>query len=101
MALVKVTTQQLTDTAGKIRQINDAMTRLLEDIQTAINTCTSADWLSDAANATKEKMDSYRDPIQDYKAAVEKYATFLDQAAEHYEETEIMLEQNTSGMEFH
>ncbi|MBQ6264640.1 MAG: WXG100 family type VII secretion target [Clostridia bacterium] len=101
MALVKVSTQQLTDTAGKIRAINEEMTRILGDIQTAINTCTSADWLSDAANATKEKMDTYKEPIQNYKAAVEKYATFLMDAAAHYEETEIMLEQNTSGMEFH
>ena len=101
MAKVKVSTQQLIDTAKNIRTINDKMTSLLEDIQKAINTCTSADWLSDAANATKEKMDSYKQPIQDYKAAVEKYATFLDEAAAHYEETEIMLEQNTSGLEFH
>ena len=58
MALVKVSTQQLIDTAQEIRNYNEKMTQDLNDIQTAIATCTSADWLSDAARATKEKMDS-------------------------------------------
>ena len=101
MALQKVSTAELINTAEKIQEFNNKMTENLKEIQEIINTVIGADWIGDAATKTKEKMDTYNKPIEEYKANLEKYVKFLKDAAQHYEEIEIQIERNTEGTEFH
>ena len=101
MAKIKASTEVLNSTASEIRTLNNTMTSKLEAIQKEVNNLVNVSYISDAATKALEKMNTYKKPIDDYKANVEKYADFLVRAAQNIESTEITIEQNTSGLEFH
>lgn len=93
---IKISTQVLIDTAGKIRSINDSMDEKLEQINKEMINLEST-WKSDAATEIREAMRALRAAkFEDYKAVVESYAKFLDQTAQSYESTETSVLANAS-----
>ena len=92
---IKISTQVLSDTAGKIRNINTAMDDKLDQINKNMNNLEST-WKSDAATDIRAAMNALKPRFEEYKAIVESYAKFLDQTAQSYESTETSVQANAN-----
>lgn len=92
---IQVTTQVLTETAGKIRTINGNMDSKLTDINNKMNALEST-WQSSAATDIRAAMNAMKPRFEEYKNVVESYAKFLDTTAASYETTEAAAQNNAS-----
>lgn len=93
---IQVTTQVLTETAGKIRTINGNMDSKLTDINNKMNALEST-WQSSAATDIRAAMNAMKPRFEEYKNVVESYAKFLDTTAASYETTETTAQNNASA----
>lgn len=93
---IQVTTQVLTETAGKIRTINANMDSKLADINNKMNALESS-WQSSAASDIRAAMNAMKPRFEEYKNVVESYAKFLDTTAQSYETTETTAQNNASA----
>ncbi len=92
---IKISTQVLVETAGKVRTINSAMDEKLANINKAMNDL-EATWKSDGASSIRSAMNALKPRFEEYKSIVESYAKFLDQTAQSYESTESAVETNAN-----
>lgn len=92
---IKISTQVLVDTAGKVRSINDALDQKLADINKNMNDL-EATWKSDAATDIRAAMNALKPRFEEYKAVVESYAKFLVNTAQSYESTESSIQSNAN-----
>lgn len=92
---IQVTTQVLTETAGKIRSINANMDSKLADIHNKMDSLQNT-WQSSASNDIRAAMTAMKPRFEEYKNVVESYAKFLDSTAQSYEVTETTAQNNAS-----
>ncbi len=92
---INVSTQVLLDTAGKVRNCNNAMDEKLTTINQKMNDLESS-WKSDAANDIRSAMNALRPKFEEYKNVVESYAKFLTDTAQRYETTETTIQNNAN-----
>ncbi len=92
---IKITTQELKDTATKVRTINANLKDKLDDIKATMNGL-EATWQSDAAEDIRAAMNALDPNFDQYWSVVNSYATFLDDSAAKYETTEGQI-QNAAG----
>ena len=87
--LIKVDTGRVLEIANNLDNLNQDLQTNLKDIQTTINNLSSS-WTGNAANATKEAIDSFaKDYFQNYYDLVNQYVEFLRKnVVQGYEETE-------------
>jgi WXG100 family type VII secretion target len=93
---IKITTDELFATAGKIRNSNEKLTNKLGEIKAAMNGLEST-WQSEGATTIRGKMNGLEKNFQDYKAVIESYAKFLERAAQSYETTEGAIAGNANA----
>lgn len=93
---IRISTQVLTDTATKVRNINNNLDAKLADINKAMNDL-EATWKSDAANDIRAAMNALKPRFEEYKAVVESYAKFLVNTAQSYESTEGAVQSNANA----
>ncbi len=92
---IKVSTQVLTETAGKIRSINANMDNKLADINAKMNALENT-WQSSASSDIRAAMNALKPRFEEYKRVVESYAKFLDTTAQSYETTEVAAQNNAN-----
>lgn len=92
---INVSTQVLLDTAGKVRNCNNAMDEKLTTINQKMNDLESS-WKSDAANDIRSAMNALRPKFEECKNVVESYAKFLTDTAQRYETTETTIQNNAN-----
>lgn len=88
---INVSTEELRETARKIRTRNDNLQGKLEEMKQKINSLKQTQtWMSDAADEIVAKINgSYtKQRFEQYRDVVETYAQFLVDAAENYERIE-------------
>ncbi|MBQ3061304.1 MAG: WXG100 family type VII secretion target [Lachnospiraceae bacterium] len=90
---IQISTQVLTDTAQKLRNINMELSDKLEQINIAMNSLENT-WRSDAATDIRSAMNALRPTFERYEEIVESYARFLVNTAESYEATESAIQNN-------
>jgi WXG100 family type VII secretion target len=93
---IKISTQVLVDTAGKVRSINNTLDQKLADINKNMNDL-EATWKSDAATDIRAAMNALKPRFEEYKAVVESYAKFLVNTAQSYESTESSIQSNANA----
>ncbi len=93
---IKITFQELRDTASKLRSHNEKLTDFLTQIKNDINAL-ETEWTSDTSDTFRAKITGMQPKFDSYKEVVEKYATFLDNTAQKIEETEIGLQGNAAS----
>lgn len=93
---IRISTQVLTDTATKVRNINTNLDSKLADINKAMNDLEDT-WKSDAASDIRAAMNALKPRFEEYKAVVESYAKFLVNSAQSYETTEGVVQSNASA----
>lgn len=93
---IRISTQVLTDTAVKIRRINDTLDEKLQQINRTMNDL-EATWKSDAAADIRANMNALKPRFEHHRTVVESYAKFLDNTALNYESTEGVVQTNASA----
>lgn len=93
---IKISTQVLTDTATKVRNINGELDSKLAEINKNMNDL-EATWKSDAATDIRAAMNALKPRFEEYKAVVESYAKFLVNTAQSYESTESSIQSNANA----
>lgn len=96
MAGIKITTQVLIDTAGKVRNLNQKLNDDLTNCNKEMNDLEST-WQSDGATAIRQAMNALKPRFEEYQRVIESYAKFLDNTAASYEATEQAVETNASA----
>ncbi len=84
---IKVSTQDLIDTAKEIRTISENMDTKLETIKSKMNALDTT-WQSAAGTDIRAAMNALQPRFDEYKRVVDSYAAFLDTTAQSYETTE-------------
>jgi len=84
---IKITTQELKNTASEVRSINTDLQTQLEDINQKMNNLEST-WESDGARDIRAAMNALNPRFEQYWSVVNSYATFLDNTATQYETAE-------------
>ena len=92
---IKISTQALVETAGKVRTCNQAMDEKLAEINGHMNNL-DATWKSDGATEIIAAMNAMKPRFEAYKAIVESYAKFLERTAQSYETTETSVQTSAS-----
>lgn len=96
MAGIKISTQELTNTASEVRSYNTKLDSDLADCNTQMNNLEST-WQSDAASDIRAAMNALKPRFEEYKSVIESYAKFLDTTALSYETTEQTVQTNASA----
>ena len=87
--LIKVDTGRVAEIANNLDGLNQELQTNLKEVQTTINNL-SATWTGNAANATREAIDSFaKDYFQNYYDLIDQYVEFLRKnVVQGYEGTE-------------
>ncbi len=93
---INVSTQQLTDTAEKIKTLNEKMDADLQNINQKMDSL-QATWKSDAATDIRANMNALKPRFEEYKNVVESYRQFLLRTAQSYEQTEGTIQSNAAA----
>ena len=96
MADIKISTQVLTDTAAKVRQINSTLTNKLDEINNTMQNL-EASWKSDAASDIRAAMLALKPRFEQYNSVGESYAKFLVNTAQSYASTEQGIQTNAQS----
>ena len=93
---IKISLDEVSNTASSIRTINTSMKTTLETIKTEINALSST-WQSDAGNDIIANFNNMSKSFEEYYKAVDSYATFLDDTVESYTVTEGKVSTNAEA----
>ncbi|MBE6766516.1 MAG: WXG100 family type VII secretion target [Ruminococcaceae bacterium] len=93
---IKISTSVLTETAEKVRTINNNLDNKLADINKSMNDLQDT-WKSDAAEEIRAAMNALKPRFEEYKNVVESYAKFLMNTAQSYENTENAVHSSASA----
>lgn len=94
---IKVTTEQLRNTAEQVRTVLQKMSRDYEGISNAVRR-TENYWIGQAGDFKRDKYYNSRDVMEDILDRLTQYPTDLLSAADVYESAEDMNIENTSGL---
>lgn len=95
---INVSTQELKDTAAEIGRRKDTLRNQLNEINKKMNDLEQT-WTSEASTEIRGKMNGMKGRFDEYDKVVDKYAEFLERAAEMYEETELTAKKNASAFQ--
>lgn len=87
MADIKITYEQLERKTGTIRDHNDNLLIILENIRNTISNL-DTQWTSDTSDTIRGKIEGMQSKFNNYHEVIESYAAFLDEARQLYETTE-------------
>ena len=96
MADIKISTQVLMDTAGKVRSINATLTEKLNEINYTMQSLEGS-WKSDAATDIRTAMQNLKPRFEQYNSVVESYAKFLVNTAQSNDSTEGAVQTNAQA----
>lgn len=83
-------------TASAIRGLNEKLTLNLQDIKTQMNNMMSS-WDSAASNALIANFNALAPKFENYREVVDSYSTFLDTAANTWQETDQAINNNANA----
>jgi len=95
---IKISLDEVTQTASSIRTLNTSMTTTLENIKKEINNL-SATWQSDAGETIRSRFNTMSTSFEEYRKVVDSYAQFLDDTVATYEGTENSINANASAFQ--
>ena len=93
---IKVSLDEVTQTASTIRTLNTSMNTTLENIKKEINNLASS-WQSDAGETIRSRFNTMSTSFEEYRKIVDSYAQFLDDTVATYESTENSINANADA----
>lgn len=98
MANIQISLQEVTDTANRIRSLNNLMHEELSDMKKEMNLLGGA-WISDASETIRSQFNLFANRFERQKETIDEYAKFLDLTASSYDSLETTINSNASNMQ--
>jgi uncharacterized protein YukE len=98
MANIKISLQEVSDTANKLRTLNQMMDEELNDMKMEMNLLDGT-WVSDGSSEIRNKFNLFSNRFEKQKATIDQYARFLDLTVSSYDTLETTIASNASSMQ--
>ena len=99
MAMINISMNEVSDTAGKIRSLNQMMYEELNEMKREINSLNGS-WISDASEEIRNRFNQFSLRFDNQKEVIDSYAKFLDMTVSSYETLEAAVQNNASTMQY-
>lgn len=99
MAEIKISLDEVSQAAKRLRVLNASMYEELNSMKTEMNAL-NADWISDASQEIRSHFNLFAHRFENERERIEEYAGFLDLTVESYEALESSIASNASGMQY-
>ncbi|UFT99202.1 pore-forming ESAT-6 family protein [Radiobacillus kanasensis] len=93
---IKVSLNEVSNTAGQIRTLNEQLSTRLDQIKRDMNDLAST-WQSDASNTIRSNFNALAPRFEEYRQVVDSYAKFLDATVTNYNTAETAINNNASA----
>ena len=98
MANIKISLQEVSDTANKLRTLNQMMDEELNEMKMEMNLLDGT-WVSDGSSEIRNKFNLFSNRFEKQKATINQYARFLDLTVSSYDTLETTIASNASSMQ--
>ncbi len=98
MANIKISLQEVSDTANKLRTLNQMMDEELNEMKMEMNLLDGT-WVSDGSSEIRNKFNLFSNRFEKQKATIDQYARFLDLTVSSYDTLETTIASNASSMQ--
>lgn len=98
MANIRISLQEVQDTANQLRSLNMLMDEELNAMKSEMNRLDSS-WISDGSLEIRNKFNLFSTRFEKQKETINQYAKFLDLAVSSYDTLETTITSNASGMQ--
>lgn len=98
MANIQISLQEVTDTASKIRNLNQMMYDELMNLKQEMNALSSV-WQSEGADTLRNQFNLFTNRFERQKETIDEYAKFLDLTVSSYDSLESTITSNASTMQ--
>lgn len=98
MASIKISLQEVSDTASKIYNLNQLMYEELMEMKKEMNALNGT-WISDGSEEIRERFNLFANRFEKQKDTIDQYAKFLDLTVSSYDTLETTITGNASGMQ--
>lgn len=92
---IKISLNEVSNTAGSLRNLNQQLTTKLEEIKAQMDGLAST-WQSDASNTIRAKFTGLQPRFEEYREVIDNYARFLDSTVQAYDTAESNINNNAS-----
>lgn len=99
MANISISLQEVSDTANKLRSLNQMMDEELQQMKREMNLLNGT-WISDGSQEIRNRFQLFSMRFEKQKATIDQYARFLDLAVSSYDTLETTITSNASGMQY-
>ena len=99
MAMINISMNGVSDTAGKIRSLNQMMYEELNEMKREMNSLNGS-WISDASEEIRNRFNQFSLRFDNQKEVIDSYAKFLDMTVSSYETLEAAVQNNASTMQY-
>lgn len=99
MSDICISLDQVSETAEKLRSLNQSMYDELNQMKTDMNLLNSS-WVSDGSDEIRTRFNMFANRFETERERIEEYARFLDLTVESYEALESSITSNASGMQY-
>ncbi|WP_186580085.1 pore-forming ESAT-6 family protein [Aquibacillus kalidii] len=93
---IKISLNEVSNTAGQIRNLNQSLSVKLDEIKKEMNALAQT-WNSDASNTIRTNFNALSPRFEEYRQVVDNYAKFLDATVTSYDSAESAINNNASA----
>jgi len=98
MSTLKISLSEVSETAARIRTLNQQMFDQLTEMKREMNG-TNVAWISDAAETIRSRFNTFAARFETEKETIDSYARFLDLTVQSYDSLETTINSNASGIQ--
>lgn len=98
MSDIRISFDEVRESAARLRQLNQSMYDELNTMRTEMNSL-NVSWISDASEEIRIKFNLFANRFESERERIEEYARYLDLTVESYESLESSITANASGMQ--
>lgn len=99
MAMINISMNEVSETAGKIRNLNQMMYEELNEMKREMNSLNGS-WISDASEEIRNRFNQFSLRFDNQKEVIDSYAKYLDMTVSSYETLEAAVQNNASTMQY-
>lgn len=99
MSQIKISTQEVSDTANKIRTCSSSMYDSLQAMKKEMDSLEGT-WLSDGSQEIRSRFQLFAARFAKHKEEMDRYASFLDMTVSSYDTLESTIRNNAADMQY-
>lgn len=96
MASIKVNSSSMREKAGTFKNVSKTIKTLTDEMKHEIESLRSC-WEGEAVEATIEQFNKLNEQFDEKYATINNYASFLEEAAQNYDEAQNKIKQAAEG----